>query len=77
MLKATKNPLFELPFGYAELVVDGVIVQPISTEAFTMLVLNIVLLTAAIGFLCWLVFTLAVYALPLFVRHQRPWNSLA
>lgn len=30
-----------------------------------MLVLNIVLLIAAIGFLCWLVFTLAVYALPL------------
>ena len=30
-----------------------------------MLVLNIVLLLVAIGFLCWLVFTLAVYALPL------------
>ncbi len=30
-----------------------------------MLVLNTVLLIAAIGFLCWLVFTLAVYALPL------------
>lgn len=30
-----------------------------------MLVLNIVLLLVTIGFLCWLVFTLAVYALPL------------
>jgi len=30
-----------------------------------MLVLNIVLLLVAVGFLCWLVFTLAVYALPL------------
>lgn len=30
-----------------------------------MLILNIVLLLVTIGFLCWLVFTLAVYALPL------------
>ena len=30
-----------------------------------MIVLNIVLLLVTIGFLCWLVFTLAVYALPL------------
>lgn len=30
-----------------------------------MLVLNIVLLFAIIGFLCWLIFSLAVYALPL------------
>ncbi|WP_245830694.1 hypothetical protein [Planktotalea arctica] len=30
-----------------------------------MLVLNIVLLLVTVGFLCWLVFTLAVYALPL------------
>lgn len=35
-------------------------------EAFTMLVLNIVFLLLTIGFLCWLVFTLAVYALPIF-----------
>ncbi|MBZ8119824.1 hypothetical protein KUD11_14380 [Roseovarius sp. LXJ103] len=32
-----------------------------------MLVLNIVLLLVTIGFLCWLVFTLAVFALPLLV----------
>jgi len=31
-----------------------------------MLVLNIVFLLLTIGFLCWLVFTLAVYALPIF-----------
>tara|TARA_R110000850_G_scaffold15133_4_gene47475 strand:- start:1495 stop:1935 length:441 start_codon:yes stop_codon:yes gene_type:complete len=30
-----------------------------------MLVLNIILLLVTVGFLCWLVFTLAVYALPL------------
>lgn len=30
-----------------------------------MLVLNIVLLLVTVGFLCWFVFTLAVYALPL------------
>lgn len=32
-----------------------------------MIFLNIVLLMGVIGFLCWLLFTLAVYALPLFV----------
>ena len=32
-----------------------------------MIFLNIVLLIGVIGFLCWLLFTLAVYALPLFV----------
>ncbi|WP_375551407.1 hypothetical protein [Rhodophyticola porphyridii] len=32
-----------------------------------MIFLNILLLVGVIGFLCWLVFTLAVYALPLFV----------
>tara|TARA_R110002049_G_C9093551_1_gene556472 strand:+ start:736 stop:1176 length:441 start_codon:yes stop_codon:yes gene_type:complete len=30
-----------------------------------MLVLNIILLLVTVGFFCWLVFTLAVYALPL------------
>lgn len=32
-----------------------------------MILLNIVLLIGVIGFLCWLLFTLAVYALPLLV----------
>jgi hypothetical protein len=32
-----------------------------------MAVVNILLLTGLIGLLCWLIFTLAVYALPLFV----------
>lgn len=32
-----------------------------------MIFLNIVILIGVIGFLCWLLFTLAVYALPLFV----------
>ena len=32
-----------------------------------MLILGLILCVFAIGFLCWLLFTLAVYALPLFV----------
>lgn len=32
-----------------------------------MILLNILLLVGVIGFLCWLLFTLAVYALPLFI----------
>lgn len=32
-----------------------------------MIFLNILLVVGAIGFLCWLVFTLAVYALPLLI----------
>ena len=32
-----------------------------------MIFLNILLVVGAIGFLCWLLFTLAVYALPLFI----------
>jgi hypothetical protein len=37
------------------------------TERSTMLILGLILCVFAIGFLCWLLFTLAVYALPLFV----------
>jgi hypothetical protein len=37
------------------------------TETTTMLILGIILSVFAIGFFCWLLFTLAVYALPFFV----------
>ena len=65
MLKSIKNLLSELRFRCAKVVVVGATVHLVCTESFTMFVLNIVLLLVTIGFLCWLVFTLAVYALPL------------
>src|ERR1700692_3875734 len=37
------------------------------TEQFSMLILGLILSVFAIGFFCWLLFTLAVYALPFFV----------
>ena len=47
-------------------VVEGATVRPVVTEISTMLVIGLVLSVAGIGFLCWLLFTLAVYALPFF-----------
>jgi hypothetical protein len=47
--------------------VEGAAVQHVCTESLTMIFLNILLIAGIIGLLCWLVFTLAVYALPLFV----------
>src|SRR6185437_5795422 len=37
------------------------------TERSTMLVIGLILSLFAIGFFCWLLFTLAIYALPAFV----------
>jgi hypothetical protein len=48
-------------------VVDGAPVRPILTEATTMIVFAILGSLAAIGVLCWLLFTLAVFALPAFI----------
>lgn len=45
---------------------EGVPVRLIVPEGSTMLVIGIVLSVFGIGFLCWLLFTLAVYALPFF-----------
>jgi hypothetical protein len=39
--------------------------QNILSEGTTMIILGILLSFAAIGFFCWLLFTLAVFALPL------------
>jgi hypothetical protein len=48
-------------------VVAGATVRPIVTEATTMIILAILASLAAIGALCWLLFTLAVFALPAFI----------
>jgi hypothetical protein len=40
--------------------------QSILSEGTTMIILGILLSFAAIGFFCWLLFTLAVFALPFF-----------
>jgi len=47
-------------------VVEGATVTSIVTEATTMLVIGLILGIFGIGFFCWLLFTLAVYALPFF-----------
>jgi hypothetical protein len=47
-------------------VVEGATVRPFVTETSTMLVIGLVRSVAGIGFFCWLLFTLVVYALPFF-----------
>jgi hypothetical protein len=58
-------------FGYASdraaVVVEGATVTIIVTEATTMLVIGLILSMFGIGLFCWLIFTLAVHALPFFV----------
>ena len=49
----------------AVVVVEGATVQ-LCTETTTMIVIGIVLSLIGIGFFCWLLFTLAIYALPFF-----------
>ena len=66
---------FPLPwppvFGYvsdrAAVVVEGATVTTFVAEATTMLVIGLILSVFGIGLFCWLIFTLAVYALPFFV----------
>src|SRR5579875_2069513 len=65
-------PLPSAPtFGYtsrcAVVVVEGATVTSFVTEASTMLVIGLILSMFGIGLFCWLIFTLAVYALPFFV----------
>jgi hypothetical protein len=43
----------------------------------TMLVTGLILSAFGIGFFCWLIFTLAIYAFPFFVLCGRPHNSSA
>jgi hypothetical protein len=51
----------------AAVVVEGATVTSMRTGATTMLALGLLLNTVCIGLFCWLIFTLAVYALPFFV----------
>jgi hypothetical protein len=48
-------------------VVEGATVTSFVTEVATMLVIGLILSIFGIGLFCWLIFTLAVYALPFFV----------
>ena len=50
----------------AVVVVEGATVRPFLSGVPTMILLGIILSVAAIGFFCWLLFTLAVFALPFF-----------
>ena len=59
--------IFRYPQCHAVAVVEGVPVRLIVTEVSTMLVIGIILSVFGIGFFCWLLFMLAVYALPFFV----------
>jgi hypothetical protein len=52
--------------GCAVVVVEGAAVRPMSRGITTMIIIGIVLSFVGLGFLCWLLFTLAVYALPVF-----------
>jgi hypothetical protein len=51
---------------------EGAAVRAYLTERSTMIILGPALAILGIGFLCWLVFTLAVYALPFFVLCGWP-----
>jgi intracellular septation protein A len=48
-------------------VVEGVTVTSVVTEVTTMLVIGLIFSMFGIGLFCWVIFTLAVYALPFFV----------
>ncbi len=52
-------------------VVEGETVRPLSRRS-TMLAVGIVLSVVGLGFFCWLLFTLAIYALPTFALCGRP-----
>ena len=47
-------------------VVEGGLFGPFVAENTTMIVIGLILSVLGVGYLCWLLFTLAVYALPLF-----------
>ena len=61
------RPAFGYTFDRAAVLVEGATVTIIVTEATTMLVIGLILSVFGIGLFCWLIFTLAGYALPFFV----------
>ena len=48
-------------------VVEGATVSAFVAENTTMVVIGLILIVFGVGFLCWLLFMLAVYVLPFFV----------
>ena len=54
------------------MVVEGATVTSFVTEVTTMLVIGLILSMFGIGLFCWLIFTLAVDALPFFVLCGQP-----
>jgi hypothetical protein len=51
----------------AAVVVEGATVASLVAETAAMLVIGLILSMFGVGLFCWLIFTLAVYALPFFV----------
>lgn len=66
-ISAPDTRALALYFSRAVVVVEGATVRLVPTEATTMIILAILASLAATGLLCWLLFTLAVFALPAFV----------
>src|SRR5690242_16526598 len=66
---------FSYIVGCAVEVVGGV-TSPSVTETTTVLVLGIILSAFGVAFFCWLLFTLAVYALPFFVAVTAGFAAL-
>ena len=60
-------PVFGYIISSAAVVVEGAAVTSLVTEVTTMLVIGLILSVFGIGLFCWLIFILAVYALPFFV----------
>jgi hypothetical protein len=58
----------------AVVVVEGATIAPLH-RSHQMLALGLLLNIAGVGLFCWLIFTLAVYALPFFVLCGRPHNT--
>jgi hypothetical protein len=52
------------------------VTSPSVTETTTVLILSIIVSAFGIGFFCWLLFTLAVYALPFFVAMTAGFAAL-
>jgi hypothetical protein len=59
----------------AVVVVEGATVTSFVAEASTMLVIGLIVSMFGIAPFCWLIFTLAVYALPFFVLCGQPHNA--
>jgi hypothetical protein len=59
----------------APVVAEGATLRSFVTEVTAMLVVGLILSLFGIGLFCWLIFTLAVHALPFFVLCGRPHNE--